>query len=279
MKRCLVLASLAIAACRPTSVLVTVVFDAGVDQLSFTGVLDGGATLFANQVLPRAPAGDLASPQTLRLLLSDATNHQTLFVGVVGFLDGGAVAAGQSSVVAQAGAEEPLTVSLEGADAGEVLDGGCICLPRKADSCVGTVCRCGNGPACGKGQVCDTTLTPAQCVCVPYLCPGCCTATQICQDGNTSLACGNGGSECATCAQSCDGGVCQGFDCASCTSNGKCCSGSSCLGFPSCPAGSAATACQSCNPKTANQCGPLGCQCGSLGACILGLTCDNGRCL
>ena len=108
---------------------------------------------------------------------------------------------------------------------------GCFpCDPIVADRCSLTGrCSCGTGPQCQRAFgadrcvdgkcVCGDTTNPCApglecvnglCRCTDKSCPGCCDATNVCQVGNKSTACGSGGGSCSIC----DAGLtCSNYKC------------------------------------------------------------------
>ncbi|MBZ5637609.1 MAG: hypothetical protein LAO51_02510 [Acidobacteriia bacterium] len=152
--------------------------------------------------------------------------------------------------------------------------GGAACIDcgLTGDACVGGVCHCDGGSACGSGQRCFN----GTCICDPISCPlGCCSGT-TCTTPSAS-ACGIGGVACLDCgmtADSCVNGVCRCDGASACGPEQRC-SNATCVCDPiSCPSG----CCQGtvCLPGTGNDaCGTGGINCA---VCTGGRTCVSGSC-
>jgi len=171
------------------------------------------------------------------------------------------------------------------------------CSTLLADNCSSSgVCRCGVGPACVGGQVCQS----GQCLCTAASCAaGCCNGNR-CETRSLST-CGIGGGPCVSCnpalADNCsttgtcrcgtgamcgDGQVCQGAQCR-CTAGScptGCCMGTSCRpGTQPTACGQDGGACQTCDSFRADNCGPGYCRCGSNPPCQPGQQCLSASCV
>ncbi len=76
---------------------------------------------------------------------------------------------------------------------------GPACGGGNVDRCTNGQCRCGNGNACGSGQVC----VDGQCRCTPESCPNGCCDGNVCRPGTEDSKCGNAGQACQSCRKEC----------------------------------------------------------------------------
>lgn len=275
-----------------TAAFVTVVYGAipSVQQLRFS-LITGSGNLFPPQLRPQtASSALLASPQSVRILLPDATAGPAT-IHAEGLSSGTTVALGDAATSLRPGSEVSVSITLHAGT-------GCSC-PGKLGCCLGNTCvttpdvnNCGQGGAlcaacdarsdrcaadghcvcgdtgapCAQGLACNN----GECTCDPNSCSsGCCSNRTTCNLEHTQAACGVAGSSCDNCGLGpCDnGGVCT----QSCGPSGSnacgsgCCSGNTCITSRtvfSC--GTGGDTCVVCDQVRANNCAFGTCRCGSL---------------
>ncbi|MHB8879807.1 MAG: hypothetical protein ACYC8T_39465 [Myxococcaceae bacterium] len=257
---------------RGTAMYVTVSFptELSVRQLRFRATASGGADVFEPAVRPTtAPAKNLSSPQTERILLLDSLDGVSVRVEVQGLGPAGELLAeGSAAATVARGTETYVNVGLKKAGA------ACVnCDPLKTDRCSGDLCQCGSGAPCEPGLRCGDG---GVCVCDVFsACQGCC-GSGACILSSGPAACGRAGERCDQCT-GCNQGVCTAaLPCGP----GTCASGSRCFNaaWPTC-AGTGR--CIACDPRRSNQClSDGGCGCGGGPACAEPLYCraDAGAC-
>ena len=243
-----------IASCAPTGTSLLLEIDLaavpGVQQLHVTGTVDD-VLVFGPAIRPEHAGDPLTGVQTLRVLLPDSTDGQTVQVRVEGLVSGEVRGTAQEEAVARKNHETKVHLALDphdlpctgckgccsegrcisGASLSACGGGGVVCIacdPALSDQCAsGGRCACGAGPACSPQ-----------------------TGADRCVDG--ACRCGNGPA-CPS-GTECDNGVCRCTEssCAGCCSDNECLPG-----------------------NDGNACGAGGVTCQT---CTGGSTCNAGQC-